>query len=121
MLNSEEFKRGVLLDTLPDDIISMVTANKTSLGNNPSIPDIFDVPFLLKLTEQGFEQAKNKLKEIGEINDIEETELEPALSKLILKCKKMEEPIRNELEKICINYVIDLFGVPEDTVDIEVT
>ena len=72
ILNSEEFKRGVLLDTLPDDIISMVTANKTSLGNNPSIPDIFDVPFLLKLTEQGFEQAKNKLKEIGEINDIEE-------------------------------------------------
>ena len=121
ILNSEEFKRGVLLDTLPDDIISMVTANKTSLGNNPSIPDIFDVPFLLKLTEQGFEQAKNKLKEIGEINDIEETELEPALSKLILKCKKMEEPIRNELEKICVNYVIDLFGVPEETVDIEVT
>ena len=121
ILNSEEFKRGVLLDTLPDDIISMVTANKTSLGNNPSIPDIFDVPFLLKLTERGFEQAKNKLKEIGEINDIEETELEPALSKLILKCKKMEEPIRNELEKICVNYVIDLFGVPEETVDIEVS
>lgn len=120
MLNNENFRKGVLMDTLPSDIIDVVSANKTSLGNNPSIPDIFDVPFLLKITEQGFEAAKNKLKEIGEINDVEETELGPALSKLILKCKELERPHRNELEKYCINYVIDLFGVPEETVDIEV-
>ena len=120
MLNNENFRKGVLMDTLPSDIIDVVSANKTSLGNNPSIPDIFDVPFLLKITEQGFEAAKNKLKEIGEINDVEETELGPALSKLILKCKELERPHRNELEKCCINYVIDLFGVPEETVDIEV-
>ena len=120
MLNNENFRKGVLMDTLPSDIIDVVSANKTSLGNNPSIPDIFDVPFLLKITEQGFEAAKNKLKEIGEITDVEETELGPALSKLILKCKELERPHRNELEKCCINYVIDLFGVPEETVDIEV-
>ena len=120
MLNNENFRKGVLMDALPSDIIDVVSANKTSLGNNPSIPDIFDVPFLLKITEQGFEAAKNKLKEIGEINDVEETELGPALSKLILKCKELEKPHRNELEKCCINYVIDLFGVPEETVDIDV-
>ena len=107
MLNNENFRKGVLMDALPSDIIDVVSANKTSLGNNPSIPDIFDVPFLLKITEQGFEAAKNKLKEIGEINDVEETELGPALSKLILKCKELEKPHRNELEKCCINYVIE--------------
>ena len=118
ILESEEFKKSILMDALPDDVIVKINTHKTSLGNNPSIPDIFDEPFLLKLTEQGFQLSKEKLKEIGEITDVDETELEPALAKLLLQCKELETPYRNELEKICINYVIDLFGVPEETVDI---
>lgn len=118
ILQKEEFKESVLKDALPSDVVLKISANKTSLGNNPSIPDVFDEPFLLKMAEQGFQTAKDKLKEIGEINDVKETELEPALARLILQCKKLEAPYRNELEKICINYVIDLFGIPEETVDI---
>lgn len=118
ILESEEFKKSILMDALPDDVIAKINTHKTSLGNNPSIPDIFDEPFLLKLTEQGFQLSKEKLKEIGEITDVDETELEPALAKLLLQCKELETPYRNELEKICINYVIDLFSVPEETVDI---
>jgi hypothetical protein len=118
ILESEEFKKSILMDALPDDVIVKINTHKTSLGNNPSIPDIFDEPFLLKLTEQGFQLSKEKLKEIGEITDVDETELEPALAKLLLQCKELETPYRNELEKICINYVIDLFSVPEETVDI---
>ena len=118
ILESEEFKKSVLMDTLPDDVIVKINSRKTSLGNNPAIPDIFDEPFLLKLTERGFQLSKDKLKEIGEITDVDETELEPALAKLLLQCKKLEAPYRNELEKICVNYVIDLFNVPEETVDI---
>ena len=118
ILESEEFKKSVLMDTLPDDVIVKINNHKTSLGNNPAIPDIFDEPFLLKLTERGFQLSKDKLKEIGEITDVDETELEPALAKLLLQCKKLEAPYRNELEKICVDYVIDLFSVPEETVDI---
>lgn len=118
ILESEEFKKSILMDALPDDVIVKINTHKTSLGNNPSIPDIFDEPFLLRLTEQGFQLSKEKLKEIGEITDVDETELEPALAKLLLQCKELETPYRNELEKICINYVIDLFSVPEETVDI---
>ena len=109
------------MDALPDEVVNKIINNKTSLGNNPSIPDIFDEPFLLKMAENSFEAAKNKLKEIGEINDVEETKLEPALSKLILKCKEIEKPYRSELEKICMNFVIDLFRVPDETVDISVS
>lgn len=118
ILQKEEFKESILKDVLPSDVVQKINAHRTSLGNNPSIPDIFDEPFLLKIAEQGFQDAKDKLKEIGEIADVNETELEPALAQLILKCKKLEAPYRNELEKICINYVIDLFSVPEETVDI---
>ena len=64
ILESEEFKKSVLMDTLPDDVIVKINNRKTSLGNNPAIPDIFDEPFLLKLTERGFQLSKDKLKEI---------------------------------------------------------
>ena len=64
VLNSEEFKKHILMDTLPDDVVDKIINNKTSLGNNPSIPDIFEEPFLLKMAENGFDNAKNKLKEI---------------------------------------------------------
>lgn len=121
MLNNEEFKKSILKNALPDDIINIIMKNKTSLGNNPSLPDIFDEPFLLKITEEGFNTAKNDLKEIGEINDVEDTDLYSALSHLILKCQELEKPYRNQLEKICFNYVVDLFGVPEETVDIEIS
>ena len=121
VLNNEDFKKHILMDTLPDEVVDKIIKNKTSLGNNPSIPDIFEEPFLLKMAENGFDNAKNKLKDIGKISDIEETKLEPALSKLILKCKEIEKPYRSELEKICMNFVIDLFRVPDETVDISVS
>ena len=121
ILNNENFKKGVLLNTLPDEVVSKILRNKTSLGNNPSIPDIFDEPFLLKIAEKGFEDTKNKLKEIGSINDISTNNLEEALSELILRCKEIEKPYRSELEKICLNTIIDLFNVPEETVDISVS
>ena len=120
ILKNEEFKKGVLLDTLPSDIVDKIVGNRTSLGNNPSIPDIFDTPFLLKACEQRFNESKNKLKEIGKISDIKETDLHSALSVLLRRCKDIEKPYRNELEKVCVNYLIDLFEVPEETVDVVV-
>lgn len=83
ILQKEEFKESILKDVLPSDVVQKINAHRTSLGNNPSIPDIFDEPFLLKIAEQGFQDAKDKLKEIGEIADVNETELEPALAQLI--------------------------------------
>lgn len=118
MFSNDEFKKGVLMDVLPDIIVSKILRNKTSLGNNPSIPDIFDEPFLLRMAENGFKDCKNKLKSIGEITEVNETELEPALAKLIQKCIEIETPYRAELEKACLNYVIDLFEIPDETVDI---
>lgn len=110
---------NVLLSDLPDGIKTAILQNRTSLGNNPAVPDIFDVPYLLKASEKVFNRAKDVLKEMGSIDDVEDTEIESALASLLLKCKKMETPYRNELEKICYNYVIDLFSVPEDSVDIK--
>ena len=39
---------SVLAGSLPDDITQAIIQNRTSLGNNPAIPDIYDVPYMLK-------------------------------------------------------------------------
>jgi len=106
---------SVLLDKLPEDIVQDIVQNRTSLGNNPAIPDIFDTPYLLKACQHRFNAIKDRLKEFGTI-DADGNTVEEVLSSLLLKCRKLEEPIRNELERICFNYVIDILGVPEDSV-----
>lgn len=121
ILENEEFKKSVLISALPKEIVSKIIDNKTSLGNNPSLPDIFDEPFLLRIVKNGFESSKEKLKEIGEISDVDGTNVEEVLSKLILKCAEIEKPYRSELERICLNYIIDLFEIPEETIDISLS
>lgn len=112
---------GILYDTLPEDIKSSLMNHTTSLGNNPAIPDIYDVPFLLKLANSRFNDIKDTLVNIGEIDDFEDTEISSMLPKLIKKCQEIERPFRNQLEKLCVNYVIDTFKVPDDTVQINVS
>jgi len=112
---------SVLADSLPDDIVQAIIQNRTSLGNNPAIPDIYDTPYILKAMTAEFEASKEALKEIGKIDYDGEPTIEGALSSLMFKCKKLETPYRSELEKICYNYVVDLFAVPEDTVDLSLS
>lgn len=111
---------ATLAKDLPDDIKQAIMQNNTSLGNNPAIPDIFDVPYLYKAATKQFDKAKDRVRELGEI-DVNCDTAEEALSRLIEKCKELERPFRSELEKICYNYLIDYFSIPNDTVDIEIS
>lgn len=119
--NKKHINEGILSDSLPEDVKMALLNNTTSLGNNPAIPDIYDMPFLLKIANNRFDDIKNVLLNIGEIDDFEDTEINSMLAKLINKCKEMERPYRNELEKLCVNYVIDTFNVPEDSVELNVS
>lgn len=112
-------KESILYSDLPQDIVDALNRHSTSIGNNPAIPDIYDVPFLLKVAKKRFEETKEALVNIGTIDDFEDTNIPSMLSKLIKKCQELERPFRDELEKICLNYVIDLFNVPDETVQIE--
>lgn len=114
----ENTEYNILKDALPSDILDMTENGGTSLGNNPAFPDIFDKPFIYTISRQRFEETKNELKDIGEINDVEETNIPSALAKLIQKCRDIEKPYRTQLERICFNYIVDLFNVPQESVDI---
>jgi hypothetical protein len=114
--HKKSINESILIDTLPSDIVTAIATNNTSLGNNPAIPDIFDVPFLSKIVNKRFNDVKIALKEIGSIDDVKSSDLYSVLAELIYRCQKYEKPIRNELEKICYNYVVDLFSIPEETI-----
>lgn len=114
ILNSPLLKEGILLNELPDDIRCELKNNKTSLGDSPAFPEEYGDTFDTKLTLKRFEETKKKLEKIGEIEDCDD--IENALPTLIDKCKKLEAPIKTNLEKIAYNFVVELFNIPEDSV-----
>ena len=96
------------MDKLPEDIMNSIFKNKTSLKNNPALPSFFDDNFIEKICKKRFEEIKKELQKIGTIDDVEDTDIETVLAKLIIKCQKLEQPFRNELEKLVFNYVIKI-------------
>lgn len=120
-MNNKErdiISESLLKSELPSDILYAIYQNNTSLGNNPAIPDIYGTPYLYHVVEKAFNKAKETLKEIGSIDDVKGNSIKEVLARLIKLCQEKERPYRNQLEKICFDYVIDLFGVPKDMVDI---
>ena len=118
-MDKELLLENKLLGELPEDILSAIEANRTPFGNNPSFPDIFDVPYLEKIAKISFEKAKNKLFDIGSIDDVDGNDLLSVHSQLINKCQEIERANRSELEKICYNIVVDAFRIPADTIELE--
>ena len=118
MLNSPLLKEGILYNELPDDIRTALKDNKTSLGASPAFPDEYGDSFDTKLTLSRFNETKKRLEVIGEIEECDD--IENAMTVLIEKCKKLEEPIKENLEKIAYNFIVRLFNIPEEGVNFSV-
>jgi len=115
ILNSPLLKEGILLNELPDDIRQQLKNNDTSLGSSPAFPDEYGDSFDTKLTLKRFEETKKMLERIGKIEGCDS--IENALPMLIEKCKKIEEPIKANLEKIAYNFIVEHFNVPEGSIN----
>ena len=116
---AKHLNEGILMDSLPDDITNAILQGKTSLKNSPAVPNVFERSYLEKIMNKRFIEVTEELKKIGEINDVPDTDIPTVLNKLILKCQELEKPHRDELEKLCYNYLVDLFAIPDDTVTID--
>lgn len=106
---------SLLLDELPKPLQKQLEKNKTSLGKHPAFPDMgtdFDKKVILKR----FQEVKEQLSDC-DIEDMSEETLSAELSKLLSKVRKIEEPIRENLEKICYNTIVDMFSIPEDIIN----
>lgn len=103
-----------IIKKIPDDIISVIINGKTSIGNNPAIPDIPGTPYLEELIRIEWNYSLEKLKQLHIDSD---TDLVSTLSNLIIECQSIEKPYRQELEILCTNKVNELFNPPKDYVE----
>lgn len=98
---------------LPNNIILSARNNKTSLGDNPCLPPEEEENYITSLLTSYF---KHITKDV-EYKNV--TEIQNELSKLVVKCKKLEKENKQALEEICVNCITELFQIPEDTLDIK--
>ena len=98
---------------LPKNILNIITSNKTSLGDNPALPPEMDDKFLVFLVDDYYKELLTHFDSI----DIEE--LTDDLSATMTECKRIENENKEALEKICFEFVNNVFNIPSDTLSID--
>lgn len=101
-------------------IYKAIMSKRTSLGDNPALPPYGDFGFEYDIVKEKFEEADeiiNNCIKHGSLESKDTDYLLSVLSKKIEECKKEEEPIRPQLEKLCENIVNSAFSIPEETVN----
>ena len=118
LLENSEIREVALAASLPKELKHELNSNSTPLSSNPSFPEENGESFENYLTLRRFKETKDELYRIGVIDY--DLDIENLLPSLIEKCKRMEEPIRRNLEKIAYNFIIETFNVPEGIVNLSV-
>lgn len=99
---------------LPKNILDIILSNKTSLGDNPALPPETDDKFLVFLVNDYYEYLLNHL------NTVDVETLTDELSESMTECKRIENENKEELEKLCFDFVNELFNIPSDTLSIDI-
>lgn len=102
---------------LPQFLFKLVKAHKTSLGDNEAFPTSDGYPFDYILLKERYNQVCDAIEEMG-LESLDEDYLMSELSSLLTKCRKLETPIRDTLEKLCENAVNRLFAIPEESINV---
>ena len=103
---------------LPDFIENSIEQYKTSLGQHPSFPPENENKFeTIILKKRYYELITNVKKVLGNDGDISKKTLISKLQELINNCKELEEPIKNELENICVDTVLQIFNLTNDVIN----
>ena len=101
----------------PSHINLFLDKHKTSLGKHPSFPPDGNIPFDKKITMERFEEVKKNVASINELNSFSENDCLSLIGKLSHECVSLETPLRNQLEKICGETVINLFSAVNDKIE----
>jgi len=97
---------------IPSHLINAIKNNDTPFSVIPS----FIKGSLEELVKLGYLSAVNEFND--NIEEKDDTVVLNKLSQLITKAISLEEPIRDELETLCVNAIIDFFNVPQDAVEL---
>lgn len=100
-----------------DNIMTQVANDDTSLGHNPSLPNI---EFQKEIISNGFKSAEKAIRKLFNVGDsIDTGKFQDIQSKLTKSLVEQETPIRDQLERIAQNAVIQMLRVPKNTVNME--
>ena len=114
---SEEMARQLMILKEDKDLLSIpsflkkqLRDNKTSLGQNPAFPPDDNNRFDAKLTLSAFKDALSEYKKLNiPLDPFDKESLVKLLDKWMRRCVKIEQPIRENLERLCAKVVRKLF------------
>lgn len=101
---------------LPQFLFKLVKTHTTSLGDNEAFPTSYEYPFDYILLKERYNEVCDAIDDIG-LESLDEDYLMSELSSLVTKCKELETPVRDALEKICENALNKLFAIPEESIN----
>ena len=101
---------------LPQFLFKLVKTHTTSLGNNEAFPTSDEYPFDYALLKERYNEVCDAIDDIG-LESLDEDYLMSELSSLVTKCKELETPVRDALEKVCENALNKLFAIPDESIN----
>ena len=114
---NEEFMSNVVKGRLlPQFLFKLVKTHTTSLGDNEAFPNSDEYPFDYALLKERYNEVCDAIDDIG-LESLDEDYLMSELSSLVTKCKELETPVRDALEKVCENALNKLFAIPEESIN----
>ena len=87
-------------------IYKAISTKRTSLGDNPAFPPYGDFGFEYDVVKKKYEEVNETIDYMvkgGFLESKDPDYLLSVLSKKFDECKRLEEPIRPQLQKLCEN------------------
>lgn len=101
---------------LPQFLFKLVKTHTTSLGDNEAFPTSDEYPFDYALLKERYNEVCDAIDDIG-LESLDEDYLMSELTSLVTKCKELETPVRDALEKVCENALNKLFAIPDESIN----
>ena len=96
----------------------MVRVHKTSLGDSEAFPSEDEYPYDYMLLKKRYVEVCDNIDTLG-LGGCDEDFLTSELSSLVRKCKELEKPIRDSLQRVCENTLNRLFAIPPEMVNMK--
>lgn len=109
--------KSLMLRDLPKSLRRDLMRRSTSLGDNKIFPPEDDVYFDEKITNKRLNTLIDRLENYSEITDYSLDGLNNKLTKLIIDCKEIERPVRQQIEAVCYNAIDELFNTSTEMID----
>ena len=105
-------------EKLPEFIYSALKKNDTSLGDSKAFPPNDEMGYAYSVIKERYLQVIKRIEERG-YEDGSEEFLFNRLGKLTSMAIRIESGLKNQLEKLCIDYVNNVLNTPADTVTLK--